>query len=97
MLDQNDNSFATIAFSWRGTCSLVLALGVPPQDRALRKRNLSGGPTLGLSDSATAPVAGGRFPFPLNPSQTKAQCDKLPGLVDSQSLRYFAAHMKFSF
>jgi len=61
------------------------------QDRALRKRNLSGGGTSQLSDSATASILTGAVLLAAESFSTRVQCEKLS---DSTSLTLFSNIVK---
>ena len=59
MLDQDEKSFVSVRLGWREPGDFILVGAVPTQDKALRKRNLSGGGNPRLSDSATASASAG--------------------------------------
>ena len=80
MLEQKENFCVESGFSWRSGCALVLVKAVLTQDKALRKRNLSGGGTSQLSDSTTAPVNAGVVFLSVECHSTRVPCEKLSGL-----------------
>ena len=67
-------------FGWRAGTLLGLTPSVPSQDKALRKRNLSGGGTSQLSDSTAASASTEAVWFAAQSGSTRGQSEKLLSL-----------------